>query len=136
MVYTKEDLEKFRESPWGTSQRQQKEGLEFSEQDYDEINDYCMKKNIIWFASAWDLESLKFLDKYNLKYNKIASAMIVDKKFVEEVANRGQYTFISTGMSTEEDISFAVNMFKGTDFELMHCVYTPEKDINLKTIFS
>ena len=112
LVYTKEDLEKFRESPWGTSQRQQKEGLEFSEQDYDEINDYCMKKNIIWFASAWDLESLKFLDKYNLKYNKIASAMIVDKKFVEEVANRGQYTFISTGMSTEEDISFAVNMFK------------------------
>ena len=82
LVYTKEDLEKFRESPWGTSQRQQKEGLEFSEQDYDEINDYCMKKNIIWFASAWDLESLKFLDKYNLKYNKIASAMIVDKKFV------------------------------------------------------
>ena len=99
------------------------------------------EKNIIWFASAWDLESLKFLDKYNLKYNKIASAMIVDKKFVEEVANRGQYTFISTGMSTEEDISFAVNMFKkkGTDFELMHCVSTyptPEKDINLKTIFS
>ena len=91
LVYTKKDLEKFRESPWGTSQRQQKEGLEFSEQDYDEINDYCMKKNIIWFASAWDLESLKFLDKYNLKYNKIASAMIVDKKFVEEVANRGQY---------------------------------------------
>ena len=44
LVYTKEDLEKFRESPWGTSQRQQKEGLEFSEQDYDEINDYCMKK--------------------------------------------------------------------------------------------
>ena len=69
----------------GVLLKDNKKKLEFSiEQDYDEINDYCMKKNIIWFASAWDLESLKFLDKYNLKYNKIASAMIVDKKFVEE----------------------------------------------------
>ena len=139
LVYSKEDLEKFRESPWGTTQRQQKEGLEFSEKDYDEINNYCKKKNIIWFASAWDLESLNFLDKYKLKYNKIASAMIVDKKFVEEVAKKGKHTFISTGMSTEEDISFAVETFKKnqTSFELMHCVSTyptPEKDINLKTI--
>lgn len=141
LVYSKEDLEKFRESPWGTTQRQQKEGLEFTENDYDEIDEYCKKKKIIWFASAWDLESLNFLEKYKLKYNKIASAMIVDKKFIEEVAKRGQYTFISTGMSTEEDISFAVETFKksGTDFELMHCVSTyptPEKDINLKTILS
>ena len=71
-----------------------------------------VRKNIIWFASAWDLESLDFLEKYKLKYNKIASAMIVDKKFVQEVAKKGQYTFISTGMSTEEDISFAVETFK------------------------
>ena len=141
LVYSQKDLEKFRESPWGTTQRQQKEGLEFSEKNYDEIHDYCKKKNIIWFASAWDLESLDFLEKYKLKYNKIASAMIVDKKFVQEVAKKGQYTFISTGMSTEEDISFAVETFQknGTDFELMHCVSTyptPEKDINLKTILS
>jgi N-acetylneuraminate synthase len=139
IVYSKDDLDKYRESPWGTTQRQQKEGLELSEEQYDEINNYCKKNDIIWFASAWDIESLNFLDKYKLNYNKIASAMIVDKKFLEEVAKRGKYTFISTGMSTEEDISCAVEIFKKntTEFELMHCVSSypsPEEDINLKTI--
>ena len=62
-VYTKEELSKHRESPWGNIQRQQKEGLEFNENEYDEIDKYCKKKNIIWFASAWDLKSLEFLDK-------------------------------------------------------------------------
>ena len=87
-VYSKEDLEKLRESPWGKTQREQKEGLEFTKDEYDEINKYCKSKKIIWFASAWDLKSLEFLDRYNLKYHKIASAMIVDKVFLNEVAKR------------------------------------------------
>ena len=81
-VYSKEILDIPRESPWGTTTRQQKEGLEFNREQYDEINDYCEKKQIIWFASAWDLESLEFLEKYDLKYHKIASAMIVDLNFL------------------------------------------------------
>jgi N-acetylneuraminate synthase len=93
----------------------------------------------VWFASAWDLNSLKFLDKYNLKYNKVASAMIVDKKFLKEVAKRKKYTFISTGMSLKIHIDDAVNIFKKEkcDFELMHCISTyPMKieDANLLTI--
>ena len=97
------------------------------------------RKNIIWFASAWDSQSLDFLDKYNLNYNKIASAMIVDLNFLEEVAKRRKYTFISTGMSEEKDIDKAVEIFKknNCEFELMHCVSTypmkPE-DANLNTI--
>ena len=87
IVYSKEQLKKPRTSPFGTTEREQKEGLEFNEKEYDEINDYC-KKNIIWFSSAWDINSLKFLDKYDLKYNKIASAMLTDEIFLNEVAKR------------------------------------------------
>lgn len=140
-VYSKEDLDTLRDSPWGTTQREQKEGLEFGENEYDEIDSYCKQKKIEWFASAWDTESLDFLDKYDLKYNKIASAMIVDKNFLEKVSKRGKYTFISTGMSTLSDIEEAVKIFKNNscDFELMHCVSTypckPE-DVNLNVIDS
>ncbi len=138
-VYTKEELDKLRESPWGTTQRQQKEGLEFNESDYDEINKYCNKKNIIWFASAWDLKSLDFLDKYNLKYNKIASAMITKLDFLNHVAKKKKYTFISTGMSNYSDIDKAVEIFKkyNCEFELMHSVSTypcPEEKLNLHLI--
>lgn len=139
LVYSKEILDTPRESPWGTTTRQQKEGLELGKNHYDEIDEYCKKKNISWFASAWDLNSLMFLDQYDLKYNKIASAMIVDEKFLSEVAKRKKHTFISTGMSTIENIDKAVEIFNNAacSFELMHCVSTyPMKveDANLTTI--
>jgi N-acetylneuraminate synthase len=140
-VYSKKALDEKRESPWGTTNRQQKEGLEFSYEEYKEIDKYCKEKNIDWFASAWDLDSLDFLNKFNLKFNKIASAMIIDKKFLRAVAKQKKHTFISTGMSTIQDISEAVNIFKEANcpFELMHCVSTypmkPE-EANLKTIFA
>jgi|TARA_B110000037_G_C17054059_1_gene478998 N-acetylneuraminate synthase len=138
-VYSQDILESFRESPWGNTQRKQKEGLEFGESEYDIIDQYCKKVGIDWTASAWDLNSLKFLDKYNVKNNKIASAMIIDHKFLEEVAKRKKHTFISTGMSTEKNIEDAVNIFrkKNCSFELMHCISTyPMKieDANLLTI--
>ena len=124
IVYSKEQLQKSRTSPFGTTEREQKEGLEFNEKEYDEIDNYCREKNIIWFSSAWDVNSLKFLDKYNSKYNKIASAMLVDEVFLSEVAKRKKHTFISTGMSNFDMIDKAVKIFKENDcsFELMHCI--------------
>ena len=138
-VYTNEALDALRESPWGSTNRQQKEGLEFNIEDYKEIDSYCKQKNIDWFASAWDIESLNFLDAFNLKFHKIASAMIIDSTFLKAVAKKKIHTFISTGMSTVEDIKNAVNIFRENDcpFELMHCVSTypmEPKDANLKTI--
>ena len=140
-VYSKDLLEQFRESPWGNTQRHQKEGLEFGLEEYKEIDKYCKTLNIEWFASAWDVESLNFLDQFNLKYHKIASAMIVDLNFLKEVAKRKKHTFISTGMSTEENINNAVKIFreKNTSFELMHCFSTypmKSEDANLVTIDS
>ena len=139
IVYTPEQLETPRESPWGITTRQQKEALEFGKKEYDEINRYCKKKNIVWFASAWDLNSLNFLDQYKLKFNKIASAMIIDLRFLNEVAKRKKHTFISTGMSTVKDIDQAIKIFKKNkcSFELMHCVSTyPLKKnmVNMSTI--
>ena len=124
VVYSKEELDKPRESPFGLTTRDQKSGLEFNSQQYDEIDSFCKKINIEWFASAWDLNSLNFLKKYNSNYNKIASAMIVDHDLLVEVAKEQKYTFISTGMSTYEIIDYAVKIFNYYDcpFELMHCV--------------
>jgi N-acetylneuraminate synthase len=138
-VYTKDFLDSNRESPWGTTQREQKAGLEFSKEEYEEINRYCKGKNIEWFASAWDLNSQIFLQKYNCKFNKIASAMIVYEDLLRMVAKEGKHTFISTGMTTYQDIDNAVRIFReeGCSFELMHTVSTyPMNDemANLKMI--
>ena len=139
IVYDKATLDTPRESPWGTTTREQKAGLEFGEKEYDEIDKYCKKNKITWFASPWDINSLKFLDKYNLKFQKVASAMIVDTKLLQEMSQRKIHTFISTGMSTKKHIDDAVKIFKNNNcsYELMHCISTypmnPE-DANLLTI--
>ena len=139
IVYDEKTLDTPRESPWGKTTREQKFGLEFEKTEYDEIDRYCKELNIDWFASAWDIKSLEFLDNYNLKYHKVASAMIVDKELLNNIAKRKKHTFISTGMSTKENIDQAVNVFKKNNcsYELMHCVSTyPMKveDANLVTI--
>lgn len=138
-VYTKEFLASERESPWGKTQRQQKEGLEFGSEEYREIDNYCKEKGIEWFASAWDLESQKFLQNYSLNFNKIASAMLIYEDLLKEVANEKKHTFISTGLSTIKDIEKAVNIFEKANcpYELMHCVSTypmRDEDANLNTI--
>jgi len=138
-VYTQEFLNSSRESQWGTTQREQKTGLEFSAEQYQEIEDYCKKKRLEWFASAWDVNSQKFLRQFNSKYNKIASAMIVHAELLKEVASEGKHTFISTGMTTYDDIQTAVDIFRKADcsFELMHTVSTypmKDEDANLNMI--
>lgn len=138
-VYTKEYLDGPRESPWGTTQRDQKEGLEFGKAEYDEIDKYCREKGIEWFASAWDVDSQIFLRQYHCNYNKVASAMLANEELLREIASEVKYTFIATGMSSWEEIDHAVEIFKKMDcpFELMHCNSTypmPIEDANLKMI--
>lgn len=138
-VYTKEYLDSPRVSPWGDTQRAQKEGLEFGKEEYIEIDKYCKEKGIEWFASAWDVESQKFLQQFNLKYNKVASAMLTNDELLNEIAKEKRYTFIATGMSIFEEIDHAVEIFKNNQcpYELMHCNSTypmPAEDANLKLI--
>ena len=108
LVYSEEILNSHRDSPWGKTQREQKNGLEFGEDEYREIDSYCKSKKISWFASAWDPKSLTFLEKFDLSFNKIASAMIVDKEFLNQVSKQKKHTFISTGMSSTNNIDDAV----------------------------
>lgn len=121
-VYSKEILDSSRDSPWGTTTREQKLGLEFEKNEYDIIDKYCKEKNIFWYASAWDIDSQLFLQAYDLKYNKIASAMLTNIDLLKIVAEEKKHTFIATGMSTLEEIHQAVSIFqeKNCPFELMH----------------
>ena len=140
-VYTSAFLDSPRESPWGTTQRDQKEGLEFSEKDYDEIDNYAKAVGIDWFASAWDYESQNFLSKYNLSVNKVASAMATNQEILELVAGERKLTYLSTGMCDLPQIDNAVAVFKSFDcpFVLMHCVAeypAPESALNLRCILT
>ncbi len=131
LVYTQEFLDSPRESQWGTTQRDQKEGLEFSESQYREINDYCKAKNIQWSASAWDVDAQKFLQQFDCSFNKVASAMLGHIPLLKLIAAEKKKTFISTGMSTLEELDNVVSIFReaGCPFELMHCNSTyPMKD--------
>ena len=139
LVYSKDFLDSPRESPWGTTQRDQKSGLEFNKTDYLEIDEHCRALGIHWFASAWDCNSQLFLRQFNCQYNKIASAMLLDRDLLSLVAEEKKHTFISTGMSTLDDIRRAVEIFQlhSCPYELMHAVSTypmRDEDANLRCI--
>ncbi len=138
-VYLKKVLDTYRESMWGTTTREQKLGLEFSEKQYTKIDQYCKKKKILWYLSCWDVGSQIQMRKFKTKYNKVASAMLLHTKLLETIAEEGKYTFISTGMSTMNEISNAVKIFRNHDcpFELMHshsAYPMPPHEANLKMI--
>ena len=131
LVYTKEFLDSARESQWGTTQRAQKEGLEFSFAQYKEIDAYCKSKNIQWSASAWDIKAQEFIQQFNCSFNKVASAMLGHIPLLKLIASEKRKTFISTGMATLEELDQVVAIFKAAEcpFELMHCNSTyPMKD--------
>ena len=121
-IYSKEFLDSYLESPWGTTQRSMRLNREFSLEQFKEINDYCRTKKIEWYVSCWDTKSQIEMRQFNTKYNKVASAMLTHEKLLHLIAEERKHTFISTGMSTIDDVEKAVNIFKKYDcpFELMH----------------
>ena len=139
VVYSKEYLDQARESPWGNTQRAQKYGLELSNQDFMLLDKLCRELDIDFSASAWDFESLDFIESLNPKYHKVASAFITNLDYLKRVADFNRPTLVSTGMANLEDIDEAVRIFqsKQCPFVLMHTVSTyPTKieDLNLKLI--
>lgn len=139
IVYASDFLASARQSPWGTTQRAQKEGLEFHLEEYQEIDNYCQSLGIDWYASAWDTESQRFLQQFDLRYNKVASAMLTNYPLLQMIADEGKKTYISTGMSHWEEIDAAVEVFNKANcpFELMHCNSTypmEETQANLRMI--
>ena len=137
VVYTKEELERQRENPFGTTNGDLKRGLEFGETEYREIDRYCKEKNILWFASPWDAESVDFLEKFDVPCYKVASASLTDKALLRHIKSKGKPVILSTGMSTVEQIKHAVEVLGEDNLILLHCTSTyPSKpeELNLRVI--
>lgn len=139
IVYSKEELDKERQSPWGSTNREQKEGLEFSIEEYKEIDRYCREKEIAWFFSAWDVPSQRQMRIFNCPYNKVGSPLLGHVDLLKEIASEGKHAFIAVGMSTLDEVDKAVQIFRDANcpFELMHCNSTypmRNEDANLRMI--
>ena len=139
-----------RDTPWGKmTYLEYKYNVEFEKEEYDEIDRYCKERGIEWSASPWDMDSLKFLDQYDIPFIKIPSAMLTNDELLRGAKLTGKKVILSTGMSTEEEIDHAVTILEepsGTDFSggepnknyaLLHCNSTypsPLEDLNLSCI--
>jgi len=129
-----------RETPWGLiTYLEYKKKIEFGYNDFLEIDKYCRSVGIDWSASAWDFDSQNFLNKFNIPFNKVASAMNTNLNFVKRVAEEGKVTFLSTGMASLKDISKCVEIFNGYScpLVLLHTVSTypaKDEDLNLAVI--
>ncbi len=137
IVYTKEELEKPRENPFGATNGDLKRGLEFSKEDYTEIDKYCKELGIVWFASPWDEDSVDFLEEFQVPCHKVASASLTDEGLLRHMKKTGKPIFMSVGMSTEEEIEKAVDILGTDNLVLLHTVSTypaEVKNINLKAM--
>jgi len=137
LVYTEEELNKDRVSPWGDTNRQQKEGLEFDMETYKELESYSNSLGLDFIVSCWDTNSLKEVEEnLNVKYHKIASALTTDKKFLEALNETGRPVILSTGMCTEEEIGAAINVLDNVEYVLA-CTSTyptSREEVNLNHI--
>jgi N-acetylneuraminate synthase len=137
-VYTKEELDQYRESPWGTTNRQQKEGLEFSIEEYKELYSYTKELGMDFIVSCWDRKSVKLVeDNLNVDYHKVASALVTDEEFLKDLADTGKPIILSTGMSTEEQIDRSVEILSENLEYILACTSTYPtvvEELNLRYI--
>jgi len=137
VVYTQEELAKPRENPFGPTNGDLKRGLEFSKEQYTEINRFCCEMQIPWFASCWDEASVDFIDAFNPPCYKIASASLTDDALLSHTRSKGKPIILSTGMSTYEEVDKAVKILGKEDLGLLHtCSAYPSKynELNLRLI--
>ena len=131
-----------RDTPWGRmTYLEYKYKVEFNKEEYDEIDSYCTDRDIQWSASPWDLDSLEFLNQYDIPFIKIPSALLTDIELIKESTKTGKKIIISTGMSTIEEVDDAVNIILKTNsktkFAVLHCNSSypaPNNDLNLNCI--
>ena len=122
VVFTKEELLRPRESIFGNTNGALKHGLEFGIDEYSEISNYCKKLGIDWFASPWDVESLNFLEKFDVVAHKVASACLTDRALLQAMRKTGKPVFISTGMSSIDQVREALALLDPKNTIMMHAV--------------
>jgi N-acetylneuraminate synthase len=137
VVYSAEELQRPRESYFGTTNGDLKNGLELDFYDYQEIDAYCRASKIPWFASCWDEKSVDFIQRFNVPCYKIASASLTDDNLLRYTRATGKPIILSTGMSTTEQIDHAVEVLDKDDLILLHaCSTYPAyyEELNLRAI--
>jgi N-acetylneuraminate synthase len=125
-----------KDTPWGKiTYMDYKKKIEFEKEQYDEIDAYCKSKNIMWTASVWDINSLKFLLNYDIPFIKIPSACVTDIELIKAAKESKLPIVMSTGMSTMQEIREAVSIFeKSYPLTLLYCKSsypTPDVEVNL-----
>jgi len=110
-----------RETPWGyISYLEYRERIEFNEDDYHFINDFCKNLGIDWFASVWDEPSVDFMEKFDPVCYKVPSAALTDINLLKKIRSTGRPIILSSGMSTLEQIKAAVSAIGTQNLLLMH----------------
>lgn len=137
LVYSKEELLKPKESPWGTTNGDLKRRLEFDKSGYDQIDRYCKDKGIQWYASPWDIKSVSFLTMYDTPYMKVASASMTNMPLIEEIKTTNKPVIISTGMCSKEEIDRTLDILGSQVEYILSCTSTyptVAKDMNMRKI--
>jgi N-acetylneuraminate synthase len=137
VVYSAEELERPRESPFGTTNSNLKYGLEFGQEEYQEIDRYCRDRKITWFASCWDEASVDFIAPFNVPCFKIASASLTDDNLLRHTRAKGRPILLSTGMSSLEQVDHAVDLLGKKDLIVLHTTSTYPafyEELNLRVI--
>ena len=137
VVYTKEELERPRTSPFGETNGDLKRGLEFGYDEYKEIDEYCRQKDILWFASWWDEQSVDFIDQFDVPCYKIASASLTDDNLLLHTKSKGKPILLAAGMSSEEEIDHAIKILGEDNLVLLQCTSTypaENNELNLRVI--
>jgi N-acetylneuraminate synthase len=137
VVYSKEELDRPRESPFGNTNGDLKRGLEFGQKEYTVIDQLCREIGMLWFASCWDEASVDFIEQFNPPCYKIASACLTDEGLLRHHRATGKTLILSTGMSSLEEIDRAVEILGRDQLIVMHATSTyPSKldELNLKVI--
>lgn len=137
VVYTKDELAKARENPFGATNGDLKRGLEFGAKQYKEINEFCNEIGMTWFASCWDEASVDFIDQFPVPCYKVASASLTDDNLLKHTRAKGKPIMLSTGMSTQEEVDHAVEVVGKKDLILIHtCSTYPSAypELNLRVI--
>ena len=137
LVYTPDELARYRDSPWGETNREQKEGLEFSPEQYEELQHLTTNLDMDFIVSCWDINSIAVVETHlDVKYHKIASALATDKKFLQKLNETGKPVILSTGMCTEEQIAAAIEILDNVEIVLACTSTYPTKaqEVNLRHI--
>ena len=137
IVYSQDELDTPRKSPFGTTTREQKEGIELSIEEFKELENYTKNLGLDFIVSCWDLDSVDDIENnVDVKYHKVASAMLTDKEFLEKLNATGKPIIVSTGLSTEEEIDKALNVLDNVEYVLACTSTYPTKadEVNLNYI--